>query len=112
MSANRQPIFQSFKEEEKKEIIHRIDFKPEIAIAIDLGTNGLKISYSVNKKIITQNGWKSKKYGNNISQKSSILIDNTGKLSLFGQDAIDLHLKRPDWTLFREFMTNLYGMFI
>ncbi len=109
---HKKPIFESFKGAQKKEIIHRIDGKPKIAVAIDFGTYGLKISYSVNGKILTQNSWKSKKYGNNISQRTAILIDGDGKLKQFGQDAIDMYLKRPDWTLFRELVSELYGMYI
>ena len=63
---------------------------------------------------MTQDVWKSKKYKDNITQRTAILIDNDGKLNQFGQDAIDTYLelqsKQNEWMLFKEFVTALYGM--
>ena len=112
--SHKTPTFKSF-HEEKKEIIHRIkiDFKPKIAIAIDFGSNGLKIAYFANNQIITHNKWKSKKHGDDIIQKTSVLINIDGKVNQFGQDAIDMYLEIPskqnDWMLFKDFITSLYG---
>ena len=63
--------------------------------------------------MITHTQWKCKKYGKNIIQKTSVLIDINGKVNQFGQDAIDMYLKIPpkqnDGMLFKDFITSLYG---
>ena len=105
-----------FDQDEKKQndTFHRIEFRPAISIIIDLGSDGLAVSYVVNDQILIQDSWKSKKYRDNITQKTAILIDSDGKVNQFGRDAIDmylkLHTKQNDWMLFREFVTDLYGM--
>ena len=68
----------------------------------------------INGKIVTQTTWKSKKYRNNVTQKTSILIDDNGSVNQFGGDANDMYLQLPgkqdDWMLFNEFISSLYGM--
>ena len=90
------------------------DFTPTIRIALDFGTDGLAIAYLVEDKIIIQNSWKSKKYRDGVTQKTAVLIDSDGNINQFGQDAIDIYLKLPskqnDWMLFKEFVTDLYGI--
>ena len=91
-----------------------IDFTPTIRIALDFGTDGLAIAYLIDDKIIIQDSWKSQKYRNGVTQKTAILIDTDGRVNQFGQDAIDYYLQLPskqyDWMLFKEFVTDLYGM--
>ena len=74
----------------------------------------IAIAYVINGKLIVQTTWKSKKYRHNITQKTSILLDNDGSVNQFGDDANDMYLQLPskqnDWMLFNEFMSSLYGM--
>ena len=98
----------------KQSKVHVIDFTPTVRVALDFGTDGLAISYLVNDKIMIQDSWKSNKYRDGVTQKTAVLIDSDGEVNQFGQDAIDYYLQLPskqnDWMLFKEFVTDLYGM--
>ena len=89
--------------------------KFDITIAIDFGTDGIALAYSINNKIYIHEEWANTKYGTNIKPKTIILLNENYEPLGFGKDAkfnyISMPMMKNKWYLFEKFKMSLYGLF-
>ena len=74
------------------------DFR--VHIAIDFGTHGTALAYTIGDKVYRHEEWTNNKYNTDVKPKSDILLDENNQPIAFGNDAIR---KFVNFSTFRYF---------
>eukprot|EP01084_Bolivina_argentea_P263509 446025_1 len=88
----------------------------KVAIAIDIGTNGVAIAYAYNNEVHSHTEWEySKAERHSIKLKTQILLNSSGNKLAFGKDAeiryaTSDNSTSKDWMLFKNIKTHLYDI--
>eukprot|EP01084_Bolivina_argentea_P066523 121266_1 len=87
----------------------------KIHIAIDFGTDGTSLAYTLpnkEKNVFIHQNWVSSKYNAGIKPNTIILLDENGQTISFGKDAKHTYITSVNmsnkWMLFERFKMSLY----